>query len=118
MNFKEYQEKASRTLAVLPDPLLNQLHMVVGMVTEASELADAYKKHFAYGKELDIVNVEEEIGDLLWFIVNYCEMMKLDISSIMHKNISKLEARYPDKFNQENAINRDLVKERNILNQQ
>lgn len=118
MNFKEYQEKASRTLADLKKPLMNQLHMIVGMVTESSELADAYKKHFAYGKELDVVNVEEEIGDLLWYVANFCTMMNFDMSNIMQKNINKLEARYPEKFTQEDAINRDLNKERNILNQQ
>ena len=37
--------------------------MVAGVVGEIGELMDAYKRHIAYGKELDRINVLEEIGD-------------------------------------------------------
>ena len=33
----------------------------------------------------------------------------------MERNIEKLKARYPQKFTEENAIVRDLTKEREIL---
>ncbi len=117
MEIREYQEAAARTLADLNNPLLNDLHMVTGMVTESAEIADAYKKHFAYGKELDLVNVKEELGDLLWYIVGLCTMHNWDPKDIMANNIAKLRARYPEKFNQEQALNRDLNAERNILEQ-
>jgi len=35
----------------------------------------------------------------------------------MDLNISKLKARFPEKFTEENALVRDLVKERQILEQ-
>lgn len=115
MNWIKYTQLASNTRADLESPLMNQLHMVSGMVTEASEIMDAYKKHFAYGKELDVVNVEEEIGDLLWYIANFTDMMEFDLSDIMEKNIAKLQARFPNKFEADRAINRDLNNERQIL---
>ena len=117
MEFKEYQEKAGRTLAQLVNPITNELHMVLGMVTESAELADVYKKHIAYGKDLDDVNLQEEIGDLLWYIANLATLKGWDISRIMSTNISKLQARYPEKFTNEHAINRDLIVERQILEQ-
>ena len=117
MEINDYQNAAARTLADLNNPLLNDLHMVVGMVTESAEIADAYKKHFAYGKELDLVNVKEEIGDLMWYVANFCNMYNWDLRAIIAKNITKLQARYPEKFTQEQALNRDLNNERNILEQ-
>ena len=43
MNLKEYQQLAKNTLAQLDSPLMDQLHMVTGLVTESAEIADAYK---------------------------------------------------------------------------
>lgn len=115
MNFYEYQEKASRTSADLESKLLNDIHYVLGIVTEAGELADAFKKHIAYGKELDFVNLSEEIGDIMWYIANFCRINNFDFYNILETNIKKLQARYPEKFDEEHANHRDLDRERNIL---
>lgn len=117
MEIRDYQFKASRTLANLESPIMDDLHMVMGMQTESAEIADAYKKHIAYGKNLDLVNVKEEIGDLLWYLANLANLHGWDLRDIMDTNIKKLEARYPEKFNNDNAVNRDLEKERIILEQ-
>lgn len=115
MEIKEYQEKSKRTLANLGTPLKDDLHMVMGMQTETGEITDAYKKHMAYGKKLDLVNVKEEVGDLMWYISNLCNLHGWDLREIMATNIAKLEARYPEKFDSHLAQNRDLDRERNIL---
>jgi NTP pyrophosphatase (non-canonical NTP hydrolase) len=115
MNINDYQNKAARTCAKIDGAILDDLHMVLGMQTEAAEIADVYKKHIAYKKELDLVNVKEEIGDLMWYIANLCNMNSWDLREILDTNISKLEARYPEKFTEEQAINRNLVAEREIL---
>lgn len=115
VEIKEYQELSKRTMVQLETPLMDDLHMVLGMDTEQSEIADVYKKHIAYGKELDLVNIKEELGDLMWYIANLCNLHGWDLREIMHTNISKLQARYPEKFDSDKAINRDLDKERKIL---
>lgn len=117
MEINDYQKAAKRTFVDLENSLLNDLHMVTGMVTESAEIADAYKKHFAYGKELDLVNIKEELGDIMWYIACMCELHGWDLRDIMATNIAKLKARYPNKFTSENALNRDLKVERNILEQ-
>jgi len=114
MDFKTYQQESSRTCVKLGD-LSDNIHMTLGMVTEASELADVFKKRLAYNKPIDWVNVREEIGDILWYLANFCRMHNIDIEEVMGTNIAKLKARYPDKFTEDNAINRDLKKEREIL---
>lgn len=115
MEIKEYQEKAKRTLAKTKDSLTDDLHMILGMQTESAEIADVYKKYVAYNKELDLINIKEEIGDMLFYIANLCNLHGWDLRDIMETNIKKLEARFPDKFSQEKALNRDLKTEREIL---
>ena len=119
MNLQEYQSAAARTcptLNSLPDlNSLDNLHMVLGMVTEVAELADVFKKNIAYGKAIDWVNVKEELGDCFWYLANFARINGIDIESELGINIDKLKSRYPDKFSEEAAINRDLVKERSIL---
>ena len=115
MELNKYQAEAARTCANIDGGIMDDIHMVLGMQTEAAEIADAYKKTIAYKKELDLVNVKEELGDLLWYIANMCNIHGWDLRDIMQTNIDKLKARYPEKFTEENALNRDLNKERSIL---
>lgn len=44
--------------------------MKLGVITEAGIILDVVKKNIAYGKEIDIINVGEEIADMCWYIVN------------------------------------------------
>jgi len=115
MNYKEYQELASKTFAESGDETLNLLHCAIGASTEAGELLDAFKKHIYYKKELDVVNIGEEIADMQWYLFNLCRLLNLDMEQLLEANIAKLKARYGDKFSTERAINRDLDTERNIL---
>jgi hypothetical protein len=43
-------------------------HACIGMFTELGELVDALKKHEFYGKELDLENVNEELGDFRFYL--------------------------------------------------
>jgi NTP pyrophosphatase (non-canonical NTP hydrolase) len=91
------------------------IHYVLGVGTEAAELQDAVKKTTAYGKELDITNIKEETGDLLWYLARICSLFGWTFEEVMELNINKLKARYGDKFTQQAALSRDLNKERTVL---
>lgn len=84
--WKAYKTEASRTFASEyvesnivkhnPDAELfldkiNQMHCVVGISTELSELIDAIAKK-------DDVNVSEEIGDIFWYIANLERILNID----------------------------------------
>lgn len=115
MEINTYQGKAARTLAKIDGNILDDIHMVLGMQTEVAEIADVYKKCIAYKKPLDLVNIKEELGDAMWYIANLCNMHGWDLRDILDTNIAKLEARYPEKFTEEQALNRNLSVERQIL---
>jgi NTP pyrophosphatase (non-canonical NTP hydrolase) len=91
------------------------LHGGIGLATEAGEFLDALKKHIYYGKELDRVNLAEELGDLFWYCAIIADELNVPFASIMEKNINKLKARYGEKFSEEKAEKRNLETERNIL---
>jgi len=114
MRFAEYIEEASRTDADLGGDM-DDMHHIVGILTELGELADPFKKWIAYRKEKDLVNVKEELGDMMWYIGCLCKKYDFDMEEILDKNIAKLRARYPEKFDTEKAQNRDLNAERKIL---
>lgn len=115
MTLNDYQIAAKRTCVSLGAPLEDNLHMVLGMCTESSELADVYKKALAYKKNIDLPNVVEELGDLLFYIVNFASFNNIDLEKVMTTNIAKLQKRYPKNFNIIDATNRDLNAERQIL---
>ena len=116
MNIFDYMNLASRTCPDLGSDLNNQIHMAIGASTEANELLDSYKKWFSYGKELDKINVTEEIFDCFWYLLNLCRMLNINPEEGMSKNILKLESRYPNlRFDENDAINRNLDQERAVL---
>ena len=97
------------------NPRLN--HSIMGIQTEAGELTDAFKKSWFYKQPLDLVNVKEEIGDILYYLAILCDELGTDFDTEMVRVIKKLEIRYPEKFTTKNAIDRDLSKERASLNE-
>ena len=112
MNEKEYLEKCKRTLST-KDDLLE--HMIIGCVTEVGELADAYKKHKFYKRDLNTQNIKEEIGDLCWYLYQLCEEVGYTMEEARSDNIEKLAKRYPDKF--KDVIVRDVKKELEHINE-
>lgn len=91
------------------------LHGGIGLATEAGEFLDALKKHIFYGKEVDKVNLREEMGDIFWYCAIIADELEVDFADVMERNITKLKARYGEKFTEDAANTRDLKTERQIL---
>ena len=117
---KNYIKDAIRTESskVFLEGKKRLLHAGIGIATESGEFLDALKKAIFYGKELDRVNLKEELGDLLWYIAIAMDELGTDFETEMERNIKKLKARYPEKFRKEDALERDLEKERGILEEE
>lgn len=91
------------------------LHAAMGVLTESMELATALFSHALADGELDVPNIVEEIGDIDFYTAMLMRQLGITREQTNQVNIDKLKARYPDKFDGEKAINRDLDKERQIL---
>ena len=128
MKGEDYIQQAIQTESPPSEEQLSRvnlriLHALMGLQTETAELTDAVKRHIFYGTELDKVNLVEEIGDVFWYVAILMDELKLDVGDkasfehAMKVNIEKLRARYPNKFTEHDAVNRDLNSERKILEQ-
>lgn len=116
MTLDEYGPLALRTLNDLDDVKANLAHMALGITGEAGEVADVIKKHYAYGKTLDVQHLVEEVGDIMFYLNGLLAEVDVEWSEVLELNIKKLEARYPDlRFNADHAINRDVNAEQKAM---
>lgn len=97
------------------ETVMRLLHAAIGMCTEAGEFQDALKKFVFYNAERDGYNLIEELGDMMWYIAVACDALDVTLQSVMQKNIDKLRKRYPEKFKEQDAVARDLDRERRVL---
>jgi NTP pyrophosphatase (non-canonical NTP hydrolase) len=79
---------------------------LIGMTGELGEIAEPMKKYLYSGHALDTTHLEQEVGDFLWYLANFCTTVGIDLEDAMQKNIEKLAQRYPDGFSCERSINR------------
>ena len=70
------------------------VHAAMGISGESGELLDAIKKHVVYGKELDRINVIEELGDLTFYIHAMMNLLGISEQQVLQHNACKLQARY------------------------
>lgn len=90
-------------------------HGAIGIATEATELLEAMDIALRSDNEWDGVNVKEEIADIAWYEAILLDEIGANFYDLLSTNIEKLQARYPEKFSADNAINRNLDVERKIL---
>ncbi len=90
MNFETYQTAAKRTLASIGDNTDDFNHMILGLITESGELSDIHKRKLAYGKAIDKVNQEEEVGDYLWYLNGYMTLCAIDVKDVLTHHIYEL----------------------------
>lgn len=116
ISMEDYQDLAHRTEKM---PQVNErgmveitveqyrlIHAMLGIASEAGEIADAIKKHVIYAKPLDTDNLAEELGDLMWYIAIPPNTIARSLGTVADQNIGKLKKRYPEKYTDELATAR------------
>lgn len=115
-NSKTYAEVvnnlASPTMVVTNHHIL---HAAMGLASESGEILDQVKANAFYGKELDIVNLAEEAGDILFFTVLLLNQLGVSLDKVIAGNRAKLAERYGENFDSKGALFRDKEKEMKAL---
>jgi len=114
MTPNEYQQQCNRTCLPNYEKLSNTLrpmeqhiiHAHMGISSEAGEIGDCIKKHYIYNQPLDYCNLIEECGDILWYVSLMVSACGSTLEQTMEQNIEKLKIRYPEKFTEQDAIER------------
>lgn len=105
MDFNKYQQLAARTMNEKLTPHGTLMHSLHGMVSEIGELHGIYQKQYQ-GHDLNTEHIKKELGDLLWFIAEFCTANEWDMNDIAWMNIEKLKARFPDGFEEDKSLHR------------
>lgn len=54
-------------------------------------------------------DVIDELGDLMWFIAEFCDVLHVSVEEVAERNIDKLRARYPEGFAEERSLHRNAA---------
>ena len=94
---------------------MRTFHAIIGLVTEAGELLEALYDPLFKGAEVDVTNIKEESGDLMYYqaILHDANDTSLEIEG--KREIAKLVNRYKDGFSTKASDDRNLDAEREIL---
>jgi NTP pyrophosphatase (non-canonical NTP hydrolase) len=108
MTIKEYQKLAMTTL----NPALDQkdvlINGVMGLCGESGEAIDIVKKWLAQGHALDKEKLAKELGDIAWYLAETATALDLNLEDIFEANIEKLRRRYPEGFDSQRSIHREI----------
>lgn len=96
MKFNDYQNAASKYAKYPPE--YKAIYPVLGLVGEAGEVAEKMKKIIRDKNgeisEQDSLEIQKELGDVLWYISEIARQLNVNLSDIAKTNIDKLESRY------------------------
>lgn len=106
MTLNEYQRLAERTINKDLRASEQGKHALHGMVGEIGELHSIYQKRYQ-GHDFDEDHAKKELGDLMWFIAEYCTAHEWSLDEICSMNIEKLRKRYPEGFEEVRSLNRE-----------
>jgi NTP pyrophosphatase (non-canonical NTP hydrolase) len=109
MKFEEYQKKSRKT-AVYPNAGNNFIYPTLGLSGEAGEVAEKIKKVIRDKEgvvdEEQKIEIEKELGDVLWYVSQLASELGLSLEDIAEKNIEKLYSRMDRGKLQGNGDNR------------
>ena len=105
MQLNEYQKAAARTMDMTWYPEQQAMHALHGMSGEVGEIHSIYQKSYQ-GHVIETDHLKKELGDLLWFIAEYCTAMDWTLEEVAQGNIDKLLARYPNGFEAAKSLHR------------
>lgn len=105
MDFREYQALARRTQNNEISLHARKMHALHGMSSEVGEIHGIFQKYYQ-GHPVNYSELIKEIGDLMWFISELCDVIDVDLESVCACNIAKLRERYPEGFDEERSRSR------------
>jgi len=85
------------------------------LIIKISDLVDIVKRYMAYNKPIEKSKEMNAVYDIRVALYLFEELYDFDGADIRSKNIAKLIARFPEKFTDELAINRNLDNEHKAL---
>ena len=99
----------------LTEVSVDQVHAILGFISEAAEFAELLREAAQSGKSINRDDLIDEAGDLMWYLAMLLQDIGSSFDEVTTKNNAKLRTRFPHKFTADAANVRDLEAERNAL---
>lgn len=99
MDFNVYQAATDRT-AIYPQAGTGSVaainYAILGLVGEAGEIANKWKKHFRDGIPLEelLPIISDEVGDVIWYVARLAKEMGYSFNLVAEHNLEKLSYRH------------------------
>lgn len=97
-SFEEYQYESGATRNRELGIEMEQHSYAYGLAGEVGEIMEQLKKEHFHAYTTNPQKLQDEIGDLLWYIAQLCTVYDLDMATCAAQNVCKLRNRYPDGF--------------------
>lgn len=111
MNFAEHAVISRKTWNIENTTKEQRLnHAKLGLIDEMGEIASCIKKNVGYGKEIDLVNLKEEIGDFIYFLQRYMEEINSPFNIDFDKCYSYSGSHIHNKLSIDAVLELDLYK--------
>ena len=109
MTINEYQKEALRTASGMNYENHGLLeNAALGLCGEGGEVADLVKKALFQGHKLDKEHLAKELGDAAWYVAVGAHAIGYDLETVLRTNVVKLRERYPDGFEAERSLHREV----------
>lgn len=95
LTLEEYEKLALRLAKDMGSLQQNLIHAAFGITSEAGKIADEIKDLCIHGKEMQLADLLQRSGDLLWFITLLARCTGTSLEVVARENIRKLRIRYP-----------------------
>ena len=97
MDIAEYQRRAQETDQMPGKEAAARIIPLLGMAGEVGSLLSEYKKRLRDGDSHRMfkAEIEEELGDILWYLANTAEKFDIGLESCAIKNLEKTAGRWP-----------------------
>ena len=99
MEFQYYQAEAKKTIQkYIADEKINEFIPFLGIIGEAGSVLTELKKRLRDGEGYGAFKekLEEELGDVLWYVSTIATQNNLDLEEIARKNIKKTHDRFSE----------------------
>jgi NTP pyrophosphatase (non-canonical NTP hydrolase) len=107
MQLNEYQELAQRTSRKDISPDDHLFNGLLGLAGESGECCDLAKKHYFQDERNIYQDLIDELGDVMWYVVEVASALGVSLEEVAKHNIDKLRKRYPDGFDSNRSLHRD-----------
>lgn len=103
MDARSYQAARRRTQPENVDALMQG---ALGAASEIGEVLGLIEKWRMQGHPIEPTKMRKELGDVFWYLLEIMDAFGFEFEDVLEANISKLQARFPEKFTTDDSVAR------------